>query len=113
MFLIDVTPPIIIVQLVAITVLLVVLGRINKKAFWPAIALFIFLALLIVHVSQYVSADAIVTAEMRTILTKSMAVDFVFILLSFISYLWIDEVETKFRKKKSIDNSLNWFWSKI
>jgi len=113
MFLIDITTPFIIVQLVAITVLLIVLGRINKKAFFPAIALFIFLALLIIHISQYFSSDAIVTAEMKMILTRSMAVDFAFILLSFISYLWIDEVETKFRKKKSIDNSLNWFWSKI
>ena len=113
MFLIDITSPIIIAQLVVIAVLLLVLGRINKKAFFPAISLFVFLALLVVHISQYMSSDAIITAEMRSILTKSMTIDFVFILVSFISYLWIDDVETKFRKKKCIDNSLDWFWSKV
>lgn len=113
MFLIDITTPVIIAQLVAITVLLLILGRINKKAIFPAISLFIFLALLVVHISQYMSSETIVTAEMKSILTRSMTIDFVFILVSFISYLWIDDVETKFRKKKSIDNSLDWFWSKV
>lgn len=113
MFLIDITSPMIILQLVVITVLLLVLGRINKKAFFPAVSLFMFLALLVVHISQYMSSNAIVTAEMKSILTRSMTIDFVFILVSFISYLWIDDVETKFRKKKSIDNSLDWFWSKV
>lgn len=113
MFLIDITSPIIIAQLVAIVVLLLVLGRINKKAAFPAVSLFIFLALLIVHVSQFMSSDAVITAEMRTILTRSMTIDFVFILVSFISYLWIDDIETKDKKKKSIDNSLEWFWSKV
>ena len=113
MFLIDITTPIILIQLVVITVLLIILGRINKKAFFPAISLFIFLALLIVHISQYMSSGVIVTAEMKAILTRSMTIDFVFILVSFMSYLWIDDIETKFRKKKSIDNSLEWFWSKV
>ena len=113
MFLIDITSPIIILQLVAIIVLLLLLGRINKKAVFPAISLFVFLALLIVHISQFLSTDAIVTAEMKSILTKSMTIDFVFILISFVSYLWIDDLETKSRKKKSIDNSLDWFWKKV
>lgn len=113
MFLIDITSPIIVVQLLAITVLFLLLGRINKKALFPAVSLFIFLALLVVHISQFMSSDAIITTEMKSILTKSMTVDFIFILVSFISYLWVDDVETKFRKKKSIDNSLEWFWSKI
>jgi len=113
MFLIDISSPIIILQLVVITVLLIILGRINKRALFPAISLFMFLALLIVHISQFMSSTMVVTAEMKAILTRSMTIDFVFILVSFISYLWIDDVETKFRKKKSIDNSLEWFWSKV
>ena len=113
MFLIYITSPFIIMQLVAVSILLLILGRMNKRAFFPAIALFVFLSLLIVHISQYMSSDAIVTSEMKLILTRSMTIDFVFILVSFISYLWVDDVETKFRKKKSIDNSLEWFWSKV
>ena len=113
MFLIDITSPLIIVQLLAITILLLALGRINKKALFPAVSLFIFLGLLLIHISQFLSSDAIITTEMKAMITKSMTVDFIFILVSFISYLWVDDIETKFRKKKSINNSLEWFWSKI
>ena len=42
-----------------------------------------------------------------------IAVDLILLLLGFISYLWVDELEAKHRDKKSIDNSLDWFWSKI
>ena len=35
------------------------------------------------------------------------------ILLSFVSYLWIDDIEAKEKKKKSIDDSLSWFWTKV
>ena len=38
---------------------------------------------------------------------------FIFVFLSFISYLWIDDIEAKERKVKSIDNSLEWFWKKV
>ena len=113
MFLIDITLPKTIIQLVIIAVLLLILGRLNKRSLYPAISLFMFLALLILHVSQYIMIDANVAAELKSIVTRSMTVDFVFILLSFISYLWIDDIETKFKKKKSIDNSLEWFWKKI
>ena len=46
-------------------------------------------------------------------LTRSILVDFVFIFLSFISYLWIDDIQAKVEKKKSIDDSLSWFWAKV
>ena len=39
--------------------------------------------------------------------------DFVFIFLSFISYLWIDEIQAKVENIKSIDNSLDWFWKRV
>ena len=44
---------------------------------------------------------------------SSITWDFSFILLSYISYLWVDEVEAKYKNKKSIDNSLSWFWNKV
>ena len=43
----------------------------------------------------------------------SIAVDLVMLFLGFITYLWIDDIETKMGKKKSIDNSLDWFWNKV
>ena len=35
------------------------------------------------------------------------------IFISYASYLWVDDVETKAKKKKSIDNSLEWFWKNV
>ena len=46
-------------------------------------------------------------------LTFTMVLDLIFVLLSFIGYLWVDDIEAKVKKKKSIDNSLDWFWNKV
>lgn len=46
-------------------------------------------------------------------LSRCIAIDFVFILISFFAYLWVDDIETKKLGKKSIDNSLDWFWKKV
>ena len=54
-----------------------------------------------------------ISEETYHALTVSLVVDFVFIFLSFISYLWVDDIQTKVEKKKSIDDSLNWFWAKV
>ena len=42
-----------------------------------------------------------------------MSIEAIMILLSYISYLWVDDIEAKEKNKKSIDNSLDWFWKKI
>ena len=52
-------------------------------------------------------------ANSRVILSTSMLYDFGFVLVTYLAYLWIDDIEAKHRNKKSIDNSLDWFWSKI
>ena len=54
-----------------------------------------------------------ITEEMHYAITRSILVDFVFIFLSFISYLWIDEIQAKVENIKSIDNSLDWFWKRV
>jgi len=53
------------------------------------------------------------SAEVLSNISFTMIFDLIFILLSFISYLWIDDIEAKVKKKKSIDNSLDWFWNKV
>ena len=39
--------------------------------------------------------------------------DFVFVLITFFSYLWVDDIEARAIGKRSIDNSLDWFWKKV
>ena len=49
----------------------------------------------------------------KAMVTKSLGVDAIMIFLSYIAYLWVDDIETKEKNKKSIDNSLDWFWKKV
>ena len=94
----------------SVTLLFIILGKEFKKSLLPAICLFIFLTLLVIHSFQ---ATMLKDAVYKSIVTLSMSVDATMIFLSYISYLWVDEIETKAKNKKSIDNSLEWFWKKI
>lgn len=112
MFIFNIANPITLILMLAITLILVFLGKETKKGYIVAIALFVFLALLIMHVVQIITLTP-ETAEYQPTLSNCLAIDFTMILLSFLSYLWVDDMESKTGKKKSIDNSLDWFWSKI
>lgn len=93
-------------------VLTLFLGKETHKSAIPAAMLGVFLVILVIHVAELMLI-ADITEEVYNALTTSILVDFVFIFLSFISYLWIDDVQARIEKKKSIDDSLNWFWSKV
>lgn len=110
MFMFNIANPITLILMLAITLILIYLGKETKKGYIVAIALFVFLALLILHVVQILTPEY---ADYKATLSNCLAVDFTMILLSFLSYLWIDDIESKEGKKKSIDNSLDWFWNKI
>ncbi len=109
---INFTNPFTILLGVILFLLVLYLGRETKKSWIIGIILFVFLGLLVGHTIEF----ATVAKDNETIykaVTTSAILDLVFIFLSFISYLWIDDVETKLGKKKSIDNSLDWFWNKV
>lgn len=110
MYIINLSNPYAILIALMITVLCIVLGKEFKKSLIPAICLGAFLILILVHTFQsLVLTDAIYKA----MVTKSLGVDAIMIFLSYISYLWVDDIETKEKNKKSIDNSLEWFWKKV
>lgn len=109
---INFTNPITVLLGVVLFVLVLILGKETHKSAIPAVMLFAFLALLVGHAIELFTFNA-ANEEVYKAITTSLVVDFVFIFLSFISYLWIDDVQAKVEKKKSIDDSLNWFWSKV
>jgi hypothetical protein len=92
--------------------LLIFLGQEIKKSSVAMIPLVLFLFSLIAHVVQ-VSSLSQEYAYLSGVLYRSIVWDFVFILITFFSYLWIDDLEAKKNNKKSIDNSLEWFWREI
>ena len=112
MFILDVTKPITLLLLLILTVLLIFLSKELKKSYITAIPLFCFLALLIMHVAQLMTLP-IEYNNMSSVLSWCIVLDFAFIFISFISYLWIDDIEAKANNKKSLDNSLEWFWKEI
>lgn len=108
--LINFTEPLAIITALALFVLVLLLGKETKKSVFLAIMLGVFLIIIAGHSFEFSIAN---TAEIQNTIARCITVDFVFILLSFFSYLWIDDIEAKASKKKSIDDSLNWFWSKV
>ena len=110
MHVINLTQPTGILIALLITVLFIVLGKEFKKSYLPVIGLSIFLILILMHTFQ-----SLVLKDLyyKAIATKSLAIDAVMIFLSYFAYLWVDDIEAKEKNKKSIDNSLDWFWKKI
>lgn len=112
MFIFDISSPLTLVLMLAVTVLLIFLAQEIKKSYIGTILLFAYLLILIMHVAQI----ATLSEEFRymiTTLSKCIAIDFVFVLISFFSYLWVDDMQAKVEGKESIDNTLDWFWKKI
>lgn len=93
-------------------VLILILAKEMKKSNVICILLLAFLTIIASHCIEYVTIEDI-TGEITPIIARCIAVDFIFVFLSFISYLWIDDIEAKDKKIKSIDNSLDWFWKKV
>lgn len=108
---INMTEPFIAFIALLLFVLVLWFAYYSKKSVITGIMLFIFISILVLHTLEFNLGN--LTAEGASLTIRCIILDLVFVFLSFISYLWIDDVEAKFKKKKVIDNSLDWFWSKI
>lgn len=113
MFIIDVTNPLTLILLLAATVLLMFLGKEIKKPHPPAIALTLFLILVVIHSIQLAIIPELNFEENNSILLGCITVDLIMIFVTFFGYLWVDDISCRFYKKKSIDNSLDWFWKQV
>lgn len=112
MFIFDISNPLTLILMLAATVLIIFLAQEIKKSYIGAIILFVYLIILIMHVAQ-ISTLSEEYRYMLTTLSRCIAIDFVFVLITFFAYLWVDDIEAKAEGKKSIDNSLDWFWRKV
>ena len=109
---IDLSNPRNILIAVILFVLITYLAKETKRSSVTCILLLAFLTIIGGHCIEYgIVNDA--TGATQLILTKCIAIDFVFVFLSFMSYLWTDDIEAKHRNLKSVDNSLDWFWKKV
>lgn len=109
---IDLSNPFNVLVALILYILILFLAKEIKRSNVTCIMLLAFLTIIVGHCIEYALVKD-PTGEITTTLANCIAVDFVFTFLSFIAYLWMDDVEAKDRKLKSIDNSLDWFWKKV
>lgn len=110
MFLLNTIQPLTVLLLLTASVLLIFLGKEIKKPALPAIVLIAFLVILVMHAVQLAMPSY---AEYYVTIRYCIAFELTMVLVTFLSYLWVDDVASKFYKKKSLDNSLDWFWKQV
>lgn len=112
MFIFDISNILNLLLMLAATILLIFLAQELKKSYIAGIVLFAYLIILIMHVAQLVTLPD-QYRDMLSVLTRCVAIDFVFVFISFFAYLWVDDLEAKKMEKKSLDNSLDWLWKNV
>ena len=110
---INLTNPLTTGLLVIATALLIFLGKELKKPYVAALPLAFFLILVIMHSIQLANVPEVNYELQHSMILGSIAMDLIMIFVTFFGYLWIDDIACRFYKKKSIDNSLDWFWKQV
>lgn len=113
MFIFDLTNLLTLFLVLIVTILCIYLSQEIKKSLVVAIPLFAFVIDLVIHTIQMLT----LTQEFSYLYSKlcyNMAIDFVFLLVTFLAYLWADEVEAKEFNKNTINSKgINWLWKKV
>ena len=113
MFIFDLTNLLTLFLVLIATILFIYLSQETKRSMVVAIPLFAFLADLVIHTIQVLTLKQ----EFSYLFSKlcyNMAIDFTFLLITFLAYLWADEIEAREFKKKTINSKgINWLWKKV
>ena len=109
MGIIDISNPVTLILVLAILLGTIFLGKSTKNSLIAVGTLAILLGLIIYYVVALRNPELEV---IESTIYNCMSINFIFIFISFISYLWIDDIEAKAKGKKSVDNSMDWFWQK-
>lgn len=109
---INFTNPITVLLALVLFILVLILGKETHKSVFIAIMLFVFLGILVGHAIEIFTFNSTNSTQYNSI-TTSLTMDFVFVFISFLSYLWIDQIQAKIEKKKTIKDGLDWFWAKV
>ena len=106
---INLTTPMVLLPTLAILVICVMISKKLKNPYIMLGILFINIGVLLTH---YLSIGNI-EQNNEQVLYFSLAIDFSMLLISFISYLWVDNIKSREDDKKAIDDGISWFWDKI
>ena len=103
---------IVVLAVTTITVLLIILGRKLGLSVVPGRATIENLVFLVYH-SLKLDSIADGNSLSTSMEYNYLLVGFALLLISFIAFLWVDDIVAKKKNKKSYDDSLSWFWDKI
>lgn len=93
--------------------LLILLSRKIQKSYIMGIVLVTFLVITVGHTVSFFMIPNI-EKSIEKMYVSSILMDLVFVFLSFISYIWMDDIQAKKENKKVVMKSgLDWFWSKL
>lgn len=113
MFIFDLTNLLTLFLVLIATILFIFLSQEIKKSMVVVIPLFAFLIDLVIHTIQVLTLKQEFSYLYST-LCYNMAIDFTFLLVTFLAYLWADEVEAREFHKKTINSKgINWLWKKV
>lgn len=113
MFIFDLTNILTLVLILMATILFIFLSQEIKNSKVAAIPLFGFLIDLIIHTIQILTLKQ-EYSYLYSKLCMNMAIDFGLLLVTFLAYLWADEVEAKQFNKKTIDSKgINWLFKQV
>lgn len=103
--------PLMILAIVSVMALVILISRRAEMA-WPLIILMAGITgYLIYHSIKLDSLEK--GSELISQVYHCIACDLIYMLIAFISYLWVDDIVAKKKKLKSYDDSLSWFWNKL
>ena len=103
MYILDLTNPLVLLAAVLIYAVLMILGKEFKKSVLPAISLFLFLITLAIYGVQIILSK---NAATNQLIISCIGYNAILVFLSYISYLWVDDIKAKAQNKKSIDNRI-------
>lgn len=110
-FFLNTSNPIMIISVTLIISLVILFSRKTEMA-WPLILVMVFITGYLIYHS--VKLDSLERgSNLITTVYHCIACDLIYMLISFLSYLWIDDIVAKKKKLKSYDDSLSWFWNKL
>ena len=112
MFIFDISNPLTLMLMVMATALLIFLSQEVKKSYIAGGTLVAYLLIIVIHVAQLLTLPEEYKYMVNTF-TRCIVIDLIFIFITFFGYLWVDDIEAKKLGKKSVDNSLDWFWKKV
>lgn len=90
----------------------VFISKKSESGFLIAILIFLIIGVLIYHSVALESLPSLNQTAISGVY-HCIAIDLIFLLITFVSYLWIDDIIAKKKQLKSYDDSLSWFWNKL